>query len=76
MNKKRDSFLPGCRSWTNANEKLTKFVDEDEQKERPKDVMNLLQCQPVDNILSQTSFVIAVQKERANVVLRFIPIPF
>jgi len=27
----------------------TEFLDEDEQKERPKDALNLLQCQPVDN---------------------------
>mmetsp|Transcript_21000 Transcript_21000/g.43184 ORF Transcript_21000/g.43184 Transcript_21000/m.43184 type:complete len:139 (-) Transcript_21000:138-554(-) len=27
---------------------LTAFLDEDEQKERPKDVLNLVQCQPCD----------------------------
>ena len=40
------SFLPGSCSWSNANKKLTKFLDEDEQIERSKDVLNLLQCQP------------------------------
>ena len=32
-----------------ANQKLTEFLDEDKQKERPKDALNLLQYQPVDN---------------------------
>ena len=49
LKKKRDCFLPGSRSWSNANAKLTEFLDEDERKERPKDALNLLQCQPVDN---------------------------
>jgi len=49
LKKKRDCFLPGSRSWSNGNEKLTEFLDEDERKERPKDALNLLQCQPVDN---------------------------
>ena len=48
LQQKRDSFLPGSRSWTNANEKLTAFLDECERKERPKDALSLLQCQPVD----------------------------
>ena len=41
--------MPGSRSWTNANEKLTAFLDECERKERPKDALNFIQCQPVDN---------------------------
>ena len=41
--------MPGSRSWSNTNEKLTESLDEEQQKERPKDVLNLLQCQPVDN---------------------------
>ena len=49
LKKKRDCFLPGSRSWSNANKKLTAFLDEDERKERPKDALNLLQCHPVDN---------------------------
>ena len=48
LKKTRDSFLPGSRSWTHANEKLTTFVDECERNDRPKDVLSLLQCQPVD----------------------------
>ena len=49
LKKKRDFHLPGSRSWTHANEKLTEFLDEDEQKERPKDVLDLVQCQPCDD---------------------------
>ena len=41
--------MPGSCSWTQANGKLTKFLDEDEQKERPKDVLSLVQCQPCDD---------------------------
>ena len=44
----RDRLLPGSRSWTQANEQLTAFLDEDVPKERPKDALNLLQCQPCD----------------------------
>ena len=50
LQKKRDSYLPGSRSWTHANEKLTEFLDEDERKEQAKDALNLLQCQPVDTV--------------------------
>ena len=49
LKKKRDSHLPGSRSWTHANGKLTQFLDEDEQKERPKDTLNLVQCQLCDD---------------------------
>ena len=49
LKKNRDSFLPGSCSWTEANDKLTKFFDEDERKERPKDALNLVQCQPCDD---------------------------
>ena len=34
LKKTRDQFLPGSRSWTHANEKLTAFLDECERKER------------------------------------------
>ena len=37
LKNKRDSHLPGSRSWSNANEELTKFLDEYERKDRPKD---------------------------------------
>ena len=47
--KKRDSYLPGSRFWTNANGKLAFFLDNHERNVRPKDVLNLVQCQPVDN---------------------------
>ena len=32
LKKTRDSFLPGSRSWTHANEKLTAFLDECERQ--------------------------------------------
>ena len=49
LKKNRDSLLLGGRSWTRANEKLTEFLDKCNRKERPKDVFNLLQCQPCNN---------------------------
>ena len=49
LQKKRDSYLPGSQSWTHTNQKLTEYLDEEKWKERPKDVLNLFQCQPVDN---------------------------
>ena len=51
LKKKRDSYLPGSRSWTNSNEKLTEFLDECKRQETPEDTLNLVQCQPVDNLL-------------------------
>ena len=48
LKNKRDSHLPGSRSWSNGNEQLTKFLDEYERKDRPKDALKLLQCQPCD----------------------------
>ena len=49
LKNKRDSFLPGSRSWTHANKELTQFLDECQKEERPKDALNQVQCQPVDN---------------------------
>ena len=49
LKNKRDSYLPGSWSWTNANEKFTEFLDERKRQERTEDALNLLQCQPVDN---------------------------
>eukprot|EP00534_Pseudo-nitzschia_fraudulenta_P016250 CAMPEP_0201252678 /NCGR_PEP_ID=MMETSP0852-20130820/67046_1 /ASSEMBLY_ACC=CAM_ASM_000632 /TAXON_ID=183588 /ORGANISM="Pseudo-nitzschia fraudulenta, Strain WWA7" /LENGTH=162 /DNA_ID=CAMNT_0047552413 /DNA_START=730 /DNA_END=1215 /DNA_ORIENTATION=- len=41
--KLREMMPPQVKKMTDA------FLDEDERKERPKDALNLLQCQPVDN---------------------------
>jgi len=50
LKKTRDRFLPGSRSLMHTNKKLTAFLDECKRKERPKDALNLVQCQPCDAV--------------------------